>query len=260
MDYQSQFYGPQYDSPDKEIFITEYLVVFNAGMEGRKCSIQRWMLLEEHSVSVFCKEVWACFKPEQGITKKDSYRPGYLIVRSTIEIIPDRDVEWERNNENGGSIALCLISSSHSIVPELESQVFRFTSPIFQKERYHPPDRSVAIMGAIANANAEEATRVFRWHEMYLKNRFHPKGLSLMNMNSLPRLYFPSRNNSESNAKSCPRDCPSLSQGLDQLWLCDMVKELTDNHVIEIVESLRCKKVESKRKALQSAIRDLKEV
>ena len=225
-------------------------------MEGRKRSLQHWMLLEEHSVSIFCKEIWACIKPDP--EKKDSYRPGYLVVRSSIEIIPDRDVNWENINEDGGCRALCLISSKSSIVLDLESQAFSFLSPSFEKERVQPPDRLIAIMAATVSSNINEARRVFRWHEMYLDNPFHPKGLSMMNINSLPELEFPSRKNTQFH-QNVPRKCPSLSHGLDQIWLCDMIKDLSNNHRMETVATLRCSKVESKRKALQTIIQERKE-
>ena len=260
---ESQFYGTTFKSEDNEIFITEYLIVFNAGLEGRKRTIQQWVVLEEHSIALMFQSVWGYFKSDVSASRKEAYRPGQIVLRTTIEMIPDRSSDTEKAVRNGNNQGLCLFSRDTSaLYLHLNSQCFPYLSPFFSNVRLHPPDRSIAITSAVMSADLYEQERVHRWHEIYLKNPFHPKALSLANIDTLPVLNFSHKSNDDNNSDSeiYPKMCPSIPQGLDHLWLCDVASDLNHTYVKETIESFKCKTPKTRTERIQMLIKRKREL
>lgn len=87
----------------------EYLLRFQAGVDGRKTTLNWWVCLEEHSLAVATTLIWGDFdNKNQGFK---AFKPGRLWLRTTRELIPLLHVLRE---EHGHVVFMDAINSSKS--------------------------------------------------------------------------------------------------------------------------------------------------
>lgn len=236
---------------------TEYLVVFKAGIDGRKKTIQQWLIFEEHSLAVSCAWVWAHHNVKLSNTRTDAYRPAQVVLRTSIELMAKRDSYRELLAEKGKFWGMCSFDQKNNSVLRLKTSTIPFLHPMFDNIRRNPIDRMIAIGVGNATTDLYEQERTFKWHEMYLSNPFHKEGLSILNYDSVKDLHNPLRSHEQHNDSFViPQVCPSFSHGLDHLLVASMLPESSiDIHCKDVVSDLKCEKRNvSKRKAIQLAM------
>lgn len=256
IDEASQFWG------EGEVpFFIEYLVVFRAGENGRKRTVQQWMVLEEHALAVGLSLIWMSNTerenkwPREIIPldkrKKDDFSPGQILLRTSLEMVPVRKFICEEECSSGNYYAICYVfgPSGHRNV-NLEHDAVEFFDSSFENERLQPKNHEVAVSVAMAASEYQERQRVMKWHKLHLDQHFHPHAMSLLDSENLPLLC------AEGDA-DYPKPCPLSGRGVDRLWIADLMEQQLSNgkfRTKDSIAAIQCKPVKSKQKAIQALI------
>ena len=129
----------------------EFLVRFRAGAQGRKVPVHRWIVLEEHEVSVGCAVVW-------GKTKTLPWWPGMILLRSALEV---KQGGGKGMSDREGQTVF-FGRSDVEFIP-LKTLVAPFLAESFEENRLRSSEKNITVSCSMAEIELEEQRRVKNW-------------------------------------------------------------------------------------------------
>jgi hypothetical protein len=154
--------------PSRRTTTTEYLVRFPSGVAGRKIPVHRWLLLEEHALSVGVSVVWA--KPPLVGNKNGDVWPVQIVARSKLERVltqasPDKNTLSTVPTKEVAALGFFFGEASSCFLP-LHSCATDFTSSTYAHLRKTDDDKLCLAM-AMASVELEEQRRVNTWRDSH---------------------------------------------------------------------------------------------
>lgn len=256
-----------------DIASSEFLVRFPAGMNHRKQSLHCWIILEEHALAVGTSLVWGKFDIKDG---PNGWHPAQTWLRTSLELVPfchlleenKNQISYETEYHPGGetwALTEVLGTDTHVLL-SLQSEAVDFFSPtvpnhgaLLKGQKHgkspHPVsptkgrdlknDRQLEISTALALAESQEQKRIREWSAMPLNNAAHKQALSIVDESALPPLLVSPQDGNHGDDDRIPRLCPQIEQGLDRLWIMELLRERGAERSLDSAASLSCELVGS---------------
>eukprot|EP00551_Chaetoceros_affinis_P011201 CAMPEP_0203670708 /NCGR_PEP_ID=MMETSP0090-20130426/6714_1 /ASSEMBLY_ACC=CAM_ASM_001088 /TAXON_ID=426623 /ORGANISM="Chaetoceros affinis, Strain CCMP159" /LENGTH=812 /DNA_ID=CAMNT_0050535633 /DNA_START=56 /DNA_END=2491 /DNA_ORIENTATION=+ len=269
---------------------SEFLARFPAGLDGRKATIQRWIVLEEHSIAVSMSMIMAQRDKGRGL---NGWKPAQTVVRTRIELLP---IKQYLRQDGRFALAIFFGKDNHFYL-NLDTEAADLFSPQFEQRRLDRLKESSNNISSLSNnynnttttktayvqsveaqmdlamslvrIELEEQKRTFRWHKLMLDDFAHPKCLSLKSEFGLPPLEMVEENcvnSGNSNGEDQeekeildvreiqPNLCQLIQFGLDRQGIASKITAVTGKEfTLDTIASMRCS-VGSKSRAEKMAL------
>ena len=225
------FYGKD------DIGESEFLVRFKPGMNGRKRMVHQWIILDEHSLAVGLCLIWG---DKLGKGHK-GWRPALLLARSSLELVsvpepengddPEATLKPDQDKQKN-PLALAVWfgedeDESHALL-RLRDEIVDFYSPTFASYRGEgfgasfgvgSTSRIVQMAVVMANVEALSQQEVISWNKLRIEDPYSDRGLTMLDCDALP----PAIADEPEKHVCYPKLCPNIPQGLDRLWIMNLL-------------------------------------
>lgn len=246
MELKNQFYGRGF------IGATEFRVRFAAGMNGRKRTLLKWILFEEHSCAVSTSLVMALRDKGRGM---NGWRAAQVMLRTCLELVPIRKLI-----SNSDSSALVIFFGvDSSIYLDLDTDAVDVHSKPFHEEfkrktaslPMKKPKNQVQyqLMALAMNAlsiELQEQKRTLDWFSKPVNNFYHTKALTMIDEYS-SELTLKDTDSDEAQELTdegypVPGLCPMIQQGLDKQWLSDRLAHVSNENSLDSMTTMKVRR------------------
>jgi|AntRauTorckE5430_2_1112549.scaffolds.fasta_scaffold04254_1 hypothetical protein len=230
------------------IACTEFLVRFAAGTDGRKKTLLQWMILEEHAAAISVSLVMALKDKGRGM---NGWRPGQLMLRTCIELIPIRNV-MSKNDQYG---LVTFFDLEHSIYLDLNVDAVSYASKAFLREfkkkisstptkkpkNFYVVNHLIEAVLGSADIESQEQMRTRAWYGLYLKDPYHKRALTLPDEYSTELNFETEKNDSEGIETQMPaiKLCPTIQRGLDKQWIASRLMKVSGEKSLDAMASMK---------------------
>jgi len=229
----------------------EYLVRFTAGYEDRKSPYQHWIVLEEHALLVGTTLLWA--KADH----TDTWRPAQLQVRTSREVVlvhkalreSEGQIIFEDSEESSEDDApptkspskrkkrtawgLCKFFGTNNYrLLDLKDEAVDFFNP----EATQKYGNECQYLATLAQVEWKEEQAVCAWQKLKQTNPVGPKALSSRDEYTLEPLVPTNK----VQPRCIPELCPLVPQGLDRLYLTQLLEQRGISVSKDMAASLSC--------------------